>query len=383
MADREPLPFAMPEYERRVSEVRKGMTERGLDGLLITTPENLYYLSNHHTPAYDAFQALLLPVQGEPVLIVPLIEELIARGHSWLTRCTTYRHGQSPLLATRETLGVSGLERGRIGVEKGSLFMPVLFYERLREALPQARLADGTGLVERLRAVKSAQEIDYIRAAARVAEAGVRAGLDATVRGRTDLDVAAEVHQAIIRAGGEYMSYPPFVAVGPRSSLAHNTLGGRRLEAGDVVFLEVSGVVQRYGAALMRCAVLGRPSAELERRNAIVHEVLDATMEAIRPGRTSGDVDRICREAFARHGYRVLKRAGYSMGVNFPPGWGEGAVLDLSDGNPTVLEPGMVFHIPQPYRVAGEQTVSTSETVLVTERGCEPITRFERKFFEK
>jgi len=243
--------------------------------------------------------------------------------------------------------------------------------------------ACGTGLVERLRAVKSSEEIGYIRAAARVAEAGVRAGLEATALGRTDFDVAAEVHQAVIRAGGEYMSYPPFVAVGPRSSLAHNTWGGRRLESGDIVFLEVSGVVQRYGAALMRCAVLGHPSAELERRNVIVHEVLEATMNAIRPGRTSGDVDRICREAFARHGYRVLKRAGYSMGVNFPPGWGEGAVLDLSDGNPTLLEAGMVFHIPQPYRVPGEQTVSTSETVLVTERGCEAITQFERGLFQR
>lgn len=383
MSYREPLPFAMPEYERRLAEVRKGMGERELDALLVTTPENVYYLSNHHTPAYDAFQALLLPREGDPVLIVPLIEELIARGHSWVTRCTTYQHGQSLLLATREALMTAGLERGRIGIEKGSLFMPVLFYERLRDALPHAGLADGSGLVERLRAVKSPQEIAYIRQAARVAEAGVRAGLEAVVPGRTDLDVAAEVHQAIIRAGGEYMSYPPFVAVGPRSSLAHNTWGGRRLETGDVVFLEISGVVQRYGAALMRCAVLGPPSAELERRNAIVHEVLETNIAAIRPGRTSGDVDRVCREAFAKHGYRVLKRAGYSMGVNFPPGWGEGAVLDLSDGNPTVLEPGMVFHLPQPYRVPGEQTVSTSETVLVTERGCETITQFPRQLFRK
>jgi Xaa-Pro dipeptidase len=91
----------------------------------------------------------------------------------------------------------------------------------------------------------------------------------------------------------------------------------------------------------------------------------------------------MCREAFAKYGYRVLKRAGYSMGVNFPPGWREGVVLDLSDGNPTVLEPGMVFHIPQPYRVRGEQTVATSETVLVTESGCETLTQFERALFQK
>jgi Xaa-Pro dipeptidase len=79
----------------------------------------------------------------------------------------------------------------------------------------------------------------------------------------------------------------------------------------------------------------------------------------------------------------MLKRAGYSMGINFPPGWSEGDILDLSLDNPTVLQPGMVFHIPQPYRMPGEQTVSVSETVLVTETGCESLTQFPRELFRK
>ena len=252
-------------------------------------------------------------------------------------------------------------------------------YEVLQSKLPHATFPDGSGIIERLRAVKSERELVYIRQAARVAEIGMQAGLEAVEPGRHDVDLAAAVHAAMFRAGGEYMSYPPFIAVGLRSSVAHNTWGGKRLEDGDVVFLELSGVVRRYGAALMRCAMLGHVPAELERRNRIVHEVLEATIEAIRPGTTAGEVDRVCRETYAKHGYRVLKRAGYSMGINFPPGWGEGNVLDLSEGNPTVLEPGMVFHTPQPYRVAGEQTVATSETVLVTATGREVLTSFPRQ----
>ena len=383
MTYREPRPFAMAEYEGRIANVRKGMQAQGLDGLLLTTPENVYYLTNHHTPAYDVFQALLLPLEGEPTLVTPRIEELIGRGHSWVERFTTYPHGAPALSAVRTAVSDARLDRGCLGVELGSAFLSVRAYQGLVAQFPEATFRDASGLVEGERAVKSDQEIAYIREAARVAEAGVRAGIEAAEIGRSDLDVAAAVHAAIFRAGGEYMSYPPFIAVGLRSSLAHNTWGGKRLELGDVVFLELSGVVQRYGAALMRCVMLGPTPPELARRNQIVHEVLDATIEAIRPGTTSGEVDRICREAFLRHGYRVLKRAGYSMGINFPPGWGEGAVLDLSDGNPTVLRPGMVFHIPQPYRVPGEQTVATSETVLVTATGREVLTQFPRELFRK
>ena len=101
------------------------------------------------------------------------------------------------------------------------------------------------------------------------------------------------------------------------------------------------------------------------------------------PGVTSGSVNQVCLETYERHGYKVLKRAGYSMGINFPPGWSEGNFLDLSRDNPIVLEPGMVFHCPQPYRVAGQQTISTSETVVVTKDGCEPLTNFPRQLFRK
>jgi Xaa-Pro dipeptidase len=376
---KEALPFTVAEYQDRIAKVRMEMRARGLDAVLVTAPENIYYISNHQTPAHDAFQVLLLPLEGEPTLITQRAEELIARGYSWVERVATYQHGEPPLEVTRSTLEAAGFGRDRIGVEKGSLFLSVQTYEALQAKLPHATFPDGSGIIERLRAVKSEQEIAYIRQAARVAEIGMRAGLEAVERGRHDVDLAAAVHGAMFRAGGEYMSYPPFIAVGLRSSVAHNTWGGKRLEDGDVVFLELSGVVRRYGAALMRCAVLGRLPPELERRNRIVHEVLEATIEAIRPGTSAGEVDRVCRETYARNGYTVLKRAGYSMGINFPPGWGEGAVLDLSQGNPTVLQPGMVFHIPQPYRVAGEQTVATSETVLVTQTGREVLTNFPRQ----
>ena len=226
---KEPMPFAPAEYRDRIARVRKGMQARGLDALVLTTPENVYYLSNHHTPAYDAFQALLLPLDGEPMLITPLIEELIGRGHSWVERFATYRHGEPPISAMRVAFGDAGLERSRVGVEKGSASLSVRAFENLATAFPPISFDDAGGLVEAERAVKSEREIAYIRAAARVAEAGLRAGIDAAAVGRHDTDLAAAVHAALFEAGGEYMSYPPFIAVGLRSSLAHNTWGGRRL----------------------------------------------------------------------------------------------------------------------------------------------------------
>jgi len=385
MTFKEQLPFPPAVFEERVARVQHTMVEKGFDALLVTSPENIYYLSAFHTPAYDNLQALFLPAIGDLALVNIFHEsECLVAARAWVEKRIAYRAGGMSFLdCLRMLVSDSKLERGRLGVEKGSFFLRVKDYEGLRSALPHAAFIDGTGIVEPHRAIKSPEEIAYIRAAARVCEAGMQAGVEASVEGQLDCDVAAEVHEAIVRAGGDYMSYPPFVNVGWQSSIVHNTWSGKRLEPGELVFLEISGVVRRYGAALMRSVAIGKVSEVIERRNAIVHEVLEATIQAIRPGVTSGHVHAVCRDTFAKHGYTMIKRAGYSMGINFPPGWGEGDVLDLSHENPTVLEPGMVFHIPQPYRVPNEQTVSTSETVLVTETGCEVITQFPRQLFRK
>ncbi len=353
-----------------------------MDALVVTAPENIYYLSAFHTAAYDLLQALVVPRSGAPVLVNIIHEsEYLVPFRSWVTEKRAYTKTMPFLETLAALLQDLGVAQGRIGMEKTSFFLTVRDFEGLQALLPQARFVDSGGIVERGRAVKSPAEVTHIRAAARVVEAGMRAGVEACAAGRRDTDVAAAVHAGLIEAGGDYMSYPPFINSGWATCLVHNTWSGRLLNAGDLVFLEISGVVHRYAAALMRSVAIGKIDDEFERRNEIVHEVLAATMAAIRPGVTSGDVNSICAAAFAKHGYTMLKRAGYSMGINFPPGWGEGDVLDLSAGSPVVLQPGMVFHIPQPYRMPGEQTVSVSETVLVTETGCESLTQFPRELF--
>jgi Xaa-Pro dipeptidase len=104
--------------------------------------------------------------------------------------------------------------------------------------------------------------------------------------------------------------------------------------------------------------------------------MLEAAMSAIRPGVTSEQVNQAVGRVAEKHGVLVRKRCGYSMGLNFAPDWGEGAFLELADADQTVLKSGMVFHLPEAVRRPGEPLVATSETVLVTETGCEPLTHF-------
>jgi Xaa-Pro dipeptidase len=110
-------------------------------------------------------------------------------------------------------------------------------------------------------------------------------------------------------------------------------------------------------------------------------DALTACIEAIKPGVAAETPHQACQAVIDNAGYTAnfKKRAGYSVGVSFPPDWGEGHIVSLSNGNKTILQPGMVFHIPPALRKYGEYGVGVSETVMVTEGGCEILTHLSQE----
>lgn len=376
------LAFSISEFEHRLAKVREQMKLRELDVLLVSTPENIFYLSGYQTPGYYCTQCLVVPLQGDPIHLTRGTEETNARMLSWLTRTNSYMDHERPVDLFAQTLKDDGFARARIGLEKVSWFLSVTDFECLQSLLPDATLIDGSMTVEACRVIKSEPEITCIREAARLSEIGMSAGLSSICEGVTEDEVAAEVQSAVTRNGSEYPGLPVFIASGIRTSLAHATWAGRTIVSGDPVTLEISGTVKRYSAALMRIAVVGEPNAQLQRMADVSCRALENMMAAIRPGRVIEEVWQVWADTLMEAGFEGrFKRTGYSIGVNFPPDWGEGYIVSLRRGEKRRLEANMVFHIPSLVKVFGVADAGMSETVLVTENGCEILTRFERRLF--
>jgi Xaa-Pro dipeptidase len=126
---------------------------------------------------------------------------------------------------------------------------------------------------------------------------------------------------------------------------------------------------------------LGEPDPEIQRVGEVLASALQAAIDEMKPGKTAGSIDAACREVINRAGYGDLfrKRTGYSMGVAFPPDWGEGHIVSLRPGDDTVLEEGMVFHLPPAVRAFRRFGVGMSESVLITNDGHEVLTMFDRR----
>jgi Xaa-Pro dipeptidase len=377
MRENENLPFGLDEYRARLEKVRDGMVERGIDIALISIPENIYYLTGYTTLGYYMYQTLLVPLVDEPLLLTYREERINIERLSWLERYVNYCVTEDPVEVTTRTIREALAGGGRtLSIEESGFFFPIRTYKQLVDSLPKARWVDGSGLVERARLIKSPAEIEYIRAAATAAMAGMNAALRTARIGCSENDVAAAVYAATLQHGSEYPGSPPYVISGERSGLPHGTWEGRTLRDGDIVFLEFSGCVKRYSAAMMRAAFIGAPPPAVTGRVEAVLAGLQAAIDAICAGARSGEVDEACRSTILSYGFGdFTHETGYSIGVCYPPGWNESHIMNLHPGDDTVLEPNMVFHLV-PSLIVPELNghVGFSETVVVTQTGCEVLT---------
>lgn len=382
MRRREDLTFPFAEYERRLRELRERMSRRGLDAVVVSDPKNLMYLTDYQTTGYSYFQALVVPLADEPVMVTRELEESNVIHRTWVERSRGVPDTGDVIAELVDVLAGCGLRTGQVGFERNSYFFPAYQQDQLR-AVYGDRLVDCYGIVEEGRIRKSAGEIEVMGRAARAAEAGMRAGLAEAVAGATENGVAAAISAAMFRAGGEYPAVMPYVTSGPRTMIGHATWEGRTIRPGEHVFLEVGGCYRRYHTALMRTVVNGPLSDSLYSAQETMKHALAQLRGRMRPGVSVAEIDVLARGIIDANdvGARLITRTGYSIGIAFPPSWDEGYMLSLTARDHRPLEEGMTFHIlPWMWGVDGDKTVGISDTVRITEHGCESFFTLDEDF---
>jgi Xaa-Pro dipeptidase len=380
MRQRDDLVFPMVEYENRLADLRWRMAERRLEAVIVTIPENIFYLTGFESPGHYYFNALIVPIEGEPIAVPRRLEDSGYEALTWVEVRRPYADEEDPMAKLGVTLKEFDHHYKRIGYEKDAWFFTATQQGRLFATCTQAQFLDCTGIVENTRLVKSEYEIELIRQAARTTEAGMRAGIKAVQEGVTENDVAAEIHYAMIKAGSEWPAIQPFVASGYRGAIGHATWAGRTIEAGDCVMLELAGCLKRYHAPLMRSVFVGQPDPAVKAAAKVVQEAFDAAVKAIKPGVPACEIDATARKIIAASEFGGIQnsRTAYSVGIGLPPDWGEGHILSMQPDERRVLEANMTFHLLPWVQIPGLGGISFSETIRVTPDGCELLTDFER-----
>jgi Xaa-Pro dipeptidase len=282
-----------------------------------------------------------------------------------------------------EVLGARGWGNGRIGIEGDAYYTTPKVDWVLRQVLPKAEIIDADLLVSWVRAVKSAAEIDYMRQAAQIAQRAMTVAIETIRPGVRECDAAAEIVRAQLRGtdefGGDYPAIFPIVLAGKKSSASHSPWSDEPFRDGQAVVLEVSGCRRRYHAALCRTLHLGIPPDNYRRLAEVVRVGHDEALRAVRPGNTCEDVEAAWRRSLRGTGFTKESRLGYTIGLAYPPNWGE-RTASIRRGDTTKLLPNMTFHLLGGLWLE-EWGYELSETIRVTDDGFEALTNFRRQLF--
>ena len=378
-------PISPERYRARLSGARDGLRAAGGAALLIGPSADLRYLTGYQAIALERPTLLVVPVDGEAVLVVPRLEQEPAE------RAPAATAGLVTVRAWQETENPYGLVASALGHESGRgparpsrLFVGdrlwAMFVLRIAEAFPAAELRLGSEVVGPLRIKKDPEEVALLRAAAHAADrvvAGMAAG---RLIGRTERDVAREVVERLIAEGHEGADHEQIIGSGPNSASPHHLAGERVIAAGEPIVIDIGGTLGGYHSDITRTLwVAGPEERSADPEFVAIYETVRAAHAAgtssVRPGISCEAIDRAAREVIeqAGHGPEFLHRIGHGIGleVHEDP--------YLVGGNQTVLEPGMAFSIEPGIYLEGRYGARIEDIVVCAQDGADVLNESTRE----
>ena len=374
--------FTTQEYRDRIEKTRSAMSAANLDAIFVTDPSNMSWLTGYDGWSFYVHQGVLLTLEGDPIWWGRAMDALGARRTVFMASDDNIRGyddtfvqnpDKHPMQELAAVISEQGLESATIGVEMDNYYYTAAAHATLTAALPLATIPDATGLVNWQRAVKSPQEIEYMRRAARIVESMHARILELAEPGLRKNDLIAEIYATGIRgADGHWGDYPAIVPMAPSgldATAPHLTWDDRPMQQGEATFFEIAGAHKRYQCPQSRTLFLGDVPQKYQSAEAAVLDAIEAGLENAKPGNQAQDIANAFNATLNKAGFEKDSRCGYAIGISYPPDWGE-RTISFRRGDTTILKPGMTFHF-MPALWLDDGGLEITEPILITESGYE------------
>jgi ectoine hydrolase len=387
------LNFTREEYAARLARVRQAMESRGIDTLIVSDPSNMAWLTGYDGWSFYVHQGVVVPPDGDPVwwgrsqdvqgalrTVYMGADRILGYPDNYVQ--SSERH---PMQVLAAQLSERGWGKGVIGVEMDNYWFSAAAYAALEHDLPNARFADATALTNWQRAVKSPQELAYMRIAGRIVSAMHRYIVDAVGPGVRKCDLVAGVAgigtSGVDGFGGDYPAIVPLMPSGSDAAAPHLTWDDKPFKAGEGTFFEIAGCYKRYHCPLSRTVFLGQPTQTFLDAEKAILEGMAAGLEKAQAGNVCEDIANAFFAVLKRYGIVKDSRTGYPIGLSYPPDWGE-RTMSLRPGDRTELKPGMTFHFMTGLWME-DWGFEITESIAITGGAPELLADVPRKLFVK
>jgi Xaa-Pro aminopeptidase len=358
------------------------IAENGYDAIIFFDPNCHRSLTGtwHNTTA-DPVEACILPVQNDPILIVHANTKTVVEKETWIKDIRERvpfplsfdRAYETQTLANIIAKVLKEIKQGNMRIAVDENRTPLSIVHDVKKFLPDASFDGVASILDSFLGVRSTEEVELLRTAAKIGDAGMKAALDAVRPGRRECEVASECIQVMSAAGSDRLWFPLCVCSGVRSGIPYAYATEKVIEKGELVQLDFGPVYQGCYADISRIQFAGEHDDKQRRLYKTVLEANQAAIAAIKPGVTAGEIDRISRQIIDKAGYAnypTTHHTGHPVGFIYGP--------ELEPTNKTVLKEGMTFTIEPGIYIPSAYGIRIEDNVLVNKSGCEVLTHVEK-----
>jgi len=386
--------FEKKEYKERLAKVKSVMQKKGIDLLISQDPANMNYLTGYDAWSFYYAQCVLVHInEDEPICFLRTQDVGGAYIKTYLQHKNIIKYHEKyihtwpshPYDYLVEIIKQRKWDKLNIALEMDSHYFTAFCYEKIKTGLPNAKIKDAERLVNWVRVVKSDSEIQLMKSAARITEKGMKTAFESINPDVRQCDAIAAIQKTLFSGtpefGGDYPSIATLLPTGKGTSASHLTATEDKFVSGEASIIEISGVFKRYHCPMARTVLLGKKDQKKIDTMKATNEALDAGIEATKPGNTADDVAQKFWKVLDKYGIKKESRTGYSIGIGYPPDWGE-HTLNIQKGDKTVLQPDVTFHMIAVMQF-GDWGVEASESIRVTEKGSELFCSLSRELYIK
>ena len=386
--------FTIKEYKNRLKKVQSEMQKKGIELLISQDTANINYLTGYDAWSFYYSQCVIIHLNSdEPLCFVRAQdaggafittylkkENIIIYDEKYIHTWPTH-----PYDALVDLIRKKKWDKINIGVEMDAHYFTAYCYEKLKKGLPNAKILDSERLVNWVRVEKSIAEIEYMKKAATISEMAMKTAMETISPDVRQCDAVAEIQRTLFRGtpeyGGEYASIATLLPTGKGTSASHLTASDKKFVNGEATIIELSGTYKRYHAPMARTINLGKPDQKKLDAMKATNEALEEGINASKPGNTANDVAKKFWGVLDKYGIKKESRTGYSIGIGYPPDWGE-HTLNIYKGDMTELKPNICYHMIAVMQF-GDWGVESSESIRITESGNELLCNFSRDLHVK
>lgn len=385
-------------WQSRIKRIISEMEKKGIDCLVSFKPQNTFYISGFNAIYYSRPVVVILPLVGEPTLIIPFLREEHAKEESWIKDIRYYVENPikgeeaitDPIVLIQNVLSEKSLTNKNIGIEKDYITLDM--YREL-ERLKVKDYLDSSSLFTNMRIIKDEIEIDLIRKSAYLTDIGMEVAINSIRERKTEIEVCNTCEAAMANEwarsfpevettgigwaeGGVVRALWCICLSGPRLPLITDSPTDRKIQEGDLVAVGILATCNGYNAENERMVVVGKPT---EKQKFFINTVLEARQQAmtvLRPGVKCYEVDRASRKVFEQKGVEqyIRTRTGHGIGLgnHEPP--------NFREEDDTIVQKNMVVSIePGLNAIPNIGGIRISDTLLITEKGFDFLTKYNRE----